>query len=73
MLTWPFYFYLFFEILEVNLILTTEGKFLGVDEPASSIPTVDVDSFAFSSLSEWGIPPLPYVPIINEQYLNTEN
>ena len=40
-------------------ILTTEGKFLGVDDPASSIPIVLVDSCPFSSLAVCGIPPLP--------------
>ena len=43
-------------------VLTTDGRFLGVDDPASNIPTVDVDSLALSSTAECGIPPSPYVP-----------
>ena len=32
--------------------LTTDGRFLGVDEPASNMPTVLVDSCAFFSIAE---------------------
>lgn len=37
---------------DVGHSLTTVGRFLGVEDPASSMPTVLVDFLAFSSTAE---------------------
>ncbi len=43
-------------------LLTTIGRDLGVDDPASNSPTVLVDFLSFCSLAALGTPPSPYVP-----------